>query len=30
VLLSILPHGIENEGVEVAFIQHTNVLARIA
>jgi len=30
VLLSILPHGIENDGVEVAFIQHNNVLARIS
>lgn len=29
VLLSILPHGIENDGVEVAFIQHNNVLAKI-
>lgn len=30
VLLSILPAGIENEGVEVAFILHSQVLGRIS
>lgn len=29
VLLNILPHGIENEGVEVAFVRSNNVLAKI-
>lgn len=29
VLLNILPHGIENEGAEVAFVRMNNVLAKI-
>jgi co-chaperonin GroES (HSP10) len=29
VLLGILPHGVENEGVEVAFVRSNNVLAKI-
>jgi hypothetical protein len=30
VLLGVLPHGIENEGLEVAFVRSNNVLAKIS